>query len=97
MLRNPRRLPLPEGQGYARNRQNRRGNYRHVCVAILATHGYDRAYAVDPFELGIRRLCEHSRLQYLGLYSARDVDDLASFRTEEARSGARAFARSLLR
>lgn len=66
-------------------------------MAILATHGYDRAYAVDPFELGIRRLCEHSRLQYLGLYSARDVDDLASFRTEEARSGARAFARSLLR
>lgn len=66
-------------------------------VAILATHGYDGAYATDPFTMGIERLCKHSDLTYLGLYSVQDEDDLASFRTPEAVAGARAFARQLLR
>lgn len=65
-------------------------------VAILATHGYEGAYATDPFETGIRRLCLHSNLEYAGLYSVQDEDDLASFRTEQAIAGAKAFARSLL-
>ena len=64
-------------------------------VAILATHGYDRAYATEPFEMGIRRLCDHSGLTYLGLYSVRDEDNLASFQTAEAQEGARLFARRL--
>lgn len=65
-------------------------------VAILATHGYDRAYATEPFETGVRRLCVHSGLSYLGLYSVRDEDNLASFRTAEAQEGARLFARRLM-
>ncbi len=65
-------------------------------IAILATHGYEREYAVSPFETGVIRLAEHSKLEYLGLYSVRDEDDLASFRTEEAVRGARAFARELI-
>ncbi|MBQ1399440.1 MAG: flavodoxin family protein [Lachnospiraceae bacterium] len=65
-------------------------------VAIIATHGYPGAYATDPFEEGIRRLCKHSRLEYVGLYSVRDTDNLASFRTAEAVEGARAFARKML-
>ena len=65
-------------------------------VAILATHGYDRAYATEPFETGVRRLCDHSGLSYLGLYSLRDEDNLASFRTAEAQEGARLFARRLM-
>ena len=65
-------------------------------VAILATHGYDGAYATDPFEMGIQRLCKHSNLTYLGLYSVRDEDNLASFQTPQAIEGARAFARKLL-
>ena len=64
-------------------------------VAILATHGYDGAYATDPFEMGIQRLCKHSGLTYLGLYSVRDEDNLASFRTPEAVAGAKKFARKL--
>lgn len=64
-------------------------------VAILATHGYEAAYATEPFELGIRRLCKHSGLAYAGLYSVRDTDDLASFQTDEAVAGAKAFAKSL--
>lgn len=65
-------------------------------VAILATHGYEGAYATDPFEMGVQRLCKHSKLNYLGLYSVQDEDDLASFRTKEAVEGAKAFARKLL-
>ena len=65
-------------------------------VGIIATHGYEGAYATDPFELGVKRLCEHSNLEYIGMYSVQDEDNLASFQTEEAIEGARAFARSVL-
>ncbi|SCY54081.1 flavodoxin family protein [Alkaliphilus peptidifermentans] len=65
-------------------------------VAILATHGYDREYGASPFETGIKRLCEHSKLKYMGMYSVRDEDNLASFQTETAINGAREFARKLL-
>lgn len=65
-------------------------------VAILATHGYNGAYATDPFEMGIQRLCQHSALEYAGIFSVRDTDNIASFQTEEAIAGAKAFARKLL-
>lgn len=65
-------------------------------VAILATHGYDGAYATDPFEMGVQRLCKHSDLTYIGLYSVQDEDNLASFQTAEAVSGAKAFAATIL-
>lgn len=61
-------------------------------VAIIATHGYEGEYATSPFETGIQRLCVHSGLEYLGMYSVRDEDDIASFRTESAINGAREFA-----
>ena len=65
-------------------------------VAILATHGYDRAYATDPFVMGVERLCEHSKLTYVGMYSVRDEDNLASFQTEAAIEGAKKFAPKVL-
>ena len=65
-------------------------------VAILATHGYDGAYATDPFEMGIQRLCKHSGLTYCGLYSVQDEDNLASFQTADAVAGAKAFARKCM-
>jgi multimeric flavodoxin WrbA len=65
-------------------------------VAIIATHGYDREYGAGPFESGIKRLCEHSKLKYIGMYSVRDEDDLASFQTPEAINGAKMFAGSIL-
>ena len=65
-------------------------------VAIIATHGYEGDYATSPFATAVERLCIHSKLIYAGLYSVQDEDDLASFQTEEAIAGARAFARSLL-
>ena len=65
-------------------------------VAIISTHGYDSEYGAGPFETGIERLCKHSKLEYLGMYSVRDEDNLASFQTEDAKNGARLFARKLL-
>ena len=65
-------------------------------VALVVTHGYEGEYAYGPFETGIQRLCKHSKLEYVGLYSVEDEDDLASFRTEAAVNGAREFARTLL-
>ena len=65
-------------------------------VAIIATHGYDRAYATDPFVMGVERLCEHSKLTYIGMYSVRDEDNLASFQTEAAIEGAKNFAKKML-
>lgn len=66
-------------------------------VGIIATHGYEGSYATEPFETGVKRLCVHSNLQYIGMYSVRDEDNLASFQTKEAIEGARAFAKSALR
>ena len=65
-------------------------------IAIIATHGYDADYGAKPFEIGIKRLCEHSKLNYLGMYSVRDEDDLTSFQTNDAINGAKAFALRLL-
>lgn len=65
-------------------------------VGIIATHGYEGAYATEPFETGVKRLCKHSDLQYIGMYSVRDTDNLASFQTKEAIEGAKAFAKMVI-
>ena len=65
-------------------------------VAIIATHGYEGKYATEPFEIGMKRLCIHSNLEYVGIYSVRDNDNLASFQTQEAIEGVKAFARSVI-
>ena len=65
-------------------------------LAILATHGYEKRYATEPFEEGIKRLCEHSRLKYLGMHTAKNEKGIRSFQTEEVIKGAIDFARTLL-
>jgi len=65
-------------------------------VGIVATHGYEGAYATDPFEMGVERLCKHSGLQYIGMYSVRDTDNKKSFQTKEAMEGAREYARRII-
>ena len=66
-------------------------------VGIIATHGYEGDYATSPFETGVERLCKHSNLEYVGMYSVQDEDDLASFQTESAVAGAREFADRIMR
>ena len=65
-------------------------------VGIIATHGYEGDYATGPFETGIQRLCIHSNLKYVGMYSVQDNDNLASFQTPEANAGVKAFAQKIL-
>jgi multimeric flavodoxin WrbA len=66
-------------------------------IALITTHGYDKKYATEPFEIGIKRLCEHSNLRYMGMYSVRDEDNISSFQTEEAIKGAKEFALRLIK
>ena len=69
--------------GLAKYYRSAEGNFvEGKRIAILATHGYDAAYAADPFVIGIQRMCEHYRMRYDGMYSVRDVDDIASFQTK---------------
>ena len=83
--------------GFAKYYRSATGNLvEGKRVAILATHGYDASYAADPFVIGIQRMCELYHMHYDGMFSVRDVDDLASFQTKKAQSGAREFARYLL-
>ena len=42
-------------------------------------------------------LCKYSNLNYLGMYSVQDKDNLASFQTAESVEGAKAFAQRCLR
>lgn len=65
-------------------------------IALITTHGYSADYANSPFETGIQRLCTHSKLRYLGIYSARDTQYLESFKTKEVIDGAVFFANKLL-
>lgn len=65
-------------------------------VAILATHGYGRDYACAPFETGILRLCEHSKLNYLGLFSAEDDEKTGFVLTGKIEEDTRNFARKLV-
>ena len=66
-------------------------------VGIIATHGYEDSYATAPFETGVQRLCKHSNLQYIGMYSVRDTNNLASFQTQEVVRGARDFAKEVIK
>lgn len=65
-------------------------------VGVIATHGYEGAYATEPFETGVIRLCAHSNLKYVGMISERDEDDLKSFQTPTAINKAREFARVIM-
>jgi len=83
--------------GLAKYYRSAKGNFvEGKRVAILATHAYDAAYAADPFVIGVQRMCDHYHMRYDGMYSVRDVDDLASFQTKQAINGAKEFARYLL-
>lgn len=77
-----------------------RGNlWNGKKLALITTHGYDRDYAAEPFEICMKRFCEHSRLPYLGMLSMQDGEDddlKAPFMTIEAKESAKAFARHII-
>lgn len=65
-------------------------------LAFITTHGYGCGHAAAPFETGMMRFCEHSGLDYYGMYSVSAENGPASFRSEAAKAGARNFAGQLL-
>lgn len=64
--------------------------------AIIATHGYEADDAIHPFENSLKKFFKDVCLDYLGLFSARDITDIISFQIPEVMQGTRDFARQLL-
>ncbi len=69
---------------------------RGKALAVVCTCGYPEADACRPFEDGMRQYAAHAKMDYLGMLSERDEDDLASFQTEAAVAKSRAFAKVIL-
>lgn len=64
-------------------------------IALITTHGYEADFATTPFETGIKSLCKHSNLKYMGMFSVRDKEGLPSFQTKDAAQGAKNFAQKM--
>lgn len=76
-----------------------RGNlWNGKSLGLITTHGYGRAHATEPFEMGMKRFCAHSGLHYLGMLSMQDgeKDWKAPFLTETAKEQSESFARFVL-
>ncbi|MCL2409977.1 MAG: flavodoxin family protein [Oscillospiraceae bacterium] len=67
------------------------------AIALIATCGYEIDYGAGLLDETLRRGCEHSGLQYLGMFAVRDVDGLPDFQTADAITGAQEFARDIMK
>ena len=65
---------------------------------IIATCGYDLEYGISPFEDGIKRFCEHFKMDYMGKAAVqkKEGDDVEKFETEEAKKIAITFAQNVM-
>lgn len=65
---------------------------------IISTCGYDLEYGISPFEDGIKRFCEHFKLQYIGKAAVQrnPGDDAEKFATEESQKVAIDFAKQII-
>lgn len=65
---------------------------------ILATCGYDLAYGVGPFEDGIKRFCEHFKMEYIGKAAVQRVegDGVSKSETDPAKKLAVDFAAKVI-
>ena len=50
-----------------------------IKSAIMVSHGYDEGYAVEPFEIGYKRWCDHVGMEYAGKLAIRDTGDIRNF------------------
>ncbi len=64
-------------------------------VASLTTCGYPPEKGADLWEEGLKRLCRHSKMNYLGMFCGRDLGRSVPFLDEKKRQGVRDFARVL--
>lgn len=65
-------------------------------MAIMTTCGYRPEKGADLFVEGMKRVCKHSSLIYIGTLAERDLGYKATFMDEEKEAHARAFAHELL-
>ena len=64
-------------------------------AAALVTCGYPEEKGADVWEAGLKRVCRHSKMNYLGMLCCRDLGSKVPFANDEKERRARAFARSL--
>ena len=64
-------------------------------LALIVTCGYRPEKGADLWEAGMKRYCQHSRLQYAGMLVERDRGYNTIFLDKEKDAHARLFARSL--
>ena len=64
-------------------------------AASLVTCGYPVEKGADVWEAGLKRVCRHSKMEYLGMFCEQDRGKKVPFLDEEKAVGAREFARAL--
>lgn len=64
--------------------------------ALITTCGYPVEKGADLFEEGMKRYCKHSRLEYIGMLSARDEGRDVEFMSEQKRVDAVEFAHKII-
>lgn len=69
--------------------------WRGKRLALLTTCGYRPEAGADLWEVGIKRYCKHSNLEYLGMLTERHLGYKSVFMDEEKADHARAFAGQL--
>lgn len=66
-----------------------------IKLALITTCGYRPENGADLWENGIKRYCNHSKLQYIGMLSERDLGYKSVFMDEEKEKHSREFAQYL--
>ena len=65
--------------------------------AIISTCGYEIEKGADLFEESIKRLANHSNLNYIGMLAKRDVNGVAYFETNDVIRSANEFALNIIK
>lgn len=74
------------------NTKENYGLWENKKLAIIATCGYELQRGTDLFEEAIKRGAIHGNLNYIGMLSARDINGIEDFQTEEVINNAKIFA-----
>ena len=64
-------------------------------VASIVTCGYPAERGADLWEAGLKRVCRHSKMEYMGMFCRRDLGWREPFLDEEKKLEVRDFARAL--
>ena len=65
------------------------------AAATLVTCGYPAEKGADVWEEGLKRVCKHSKMKYMGMSCCRDMGSAVPFASAEKEAQVRAFARTV--